>query len=290
MSKAVWNAVSHMGWMRKAIFAYGERRGPISHLCRLAAAVVLAVVGLNGSLNAQDLSFQEDASPVVLVHLRDIDPSILQDIRYAGSNNFTGQPVPGYAAAECLLLRDVAEALSRVQEEFLQRKLSLKVYDCYRPRRAVRAFRDWVREPATDPLLKRFHPNLDKGQLIGLGYIASVSRHSRGDTVDLTLVALPAERVPAFKRDATYASCTGPAEARAPDNSIDMGTSFDCFDPLSHTKAAGLAPEQERWRKLLTDAMAQHGFRNYAKEWWHFTYLPERRGRSFDRPVTTRQR
>lgn len=279
-----------MGRMRKAIFANGEHRGSISRLCRLVAVVVLAVVGLNGTLNAQDFPFQEDASPVALVHLRDIDSSILQDIRYAGSNNFTGQPVPGYAAAECLLLRDVAEALSRVQEELLQRKLSLKVYDCYRPRRAVRAFRDWVRDPATDPSLKRFHPNLDKRQLIGFGYIASVSRHSRGDTVDLTLVSLPAKRAPAFKRDATYASCTSPAEARAPDNSIDMGTSFDCFDPLSHTKAAGLAPEQERWRKLLTDAMAQHGFRNYEKEWWHFTYLPGRRGRSFDQPVTTRQR
>ncbi|NJO32911.1 MAG: M15 family metallopeptidase [Rhodospirillales bacterium] len=251
---------------------------------------MLALVGLNDSLSARDFSFREDASPVALVHLRDIDPSILQDIRYAGSNNFTGQPVPGYAAAECLLLRDVAEALSRVQNELRQRKLSLRVYDCYRPRRAVRAFREWVRDPAIDPLLKRFHPNLDKGQLMGLGYIASVSRHSRGDTVDLTLVALPAKRVPVFKRDATYASCAGPAEARAPDNSIDMGTSFDCFDPLSHTKAVGLAPEQQRWRELLADAMAQHGFRNYKKEWWHFTYLPERRGRSFDLPVTKRQR
>jgi len=139
-------------------------------------------------------------------------------------------------------------------------------------------------------LLKRFHPNLDKGQLIGLGYIAAESRHSRGDTVDLTLVALPARRVPAFKRNEPYGPCSGPAEARAPDNSIDMGTSFDCFDPLSHTQAAELAPEQARWRRTLIDAMAQQGFHNYHKEWWHFTYMPERSGRSFDVPITRRQR
>jgi D-alanyl-D-alanine dipeptidase len=256
---------------------------------RLAMGAVLAMLMLTSGLKAQDVPVQEEAPADALVHLRTIDASILQDIRYAGPNNFTGRPVPGYAAPECLLLRDVAEALSRVQKGLRQRKLSLKVYDCYRPRRAVRAFRAWVQDPEADPLLKRFHPNLDKGQLIGLGYIASVSRHSRGDTVDLTLVALPAGRVPAFKRDAAYGPCSGPPEARAPDNSVDMGTSFDCFDPLSHTQAAELAPEQTRWRRMLIDAMAQQGFHNYHKEWWHFTYMPQRSGRSFDVPVARRR-
>ena len=257
---------------------------------RFAAGVVLTAVVLAGNLEAQEPPVHQEAPSAALVHLRAVDASILQDIRYAGPNNFTGRPVAGYAAPECLLLRDVAEALSRVQEGLRERKLSLKVYDCYRPRRAVRAFRDWVQEPEVDPLVKRFHPNLDKGELIGLGYIASVSRHSRGDTVDLTLVALPAKRVSAFKRGEVYGPCSGPAEARAPDNSVDMGTSFDCFDPLSHTQAADLAPEQARWRRTLIDAMAQQGFHNYHKEWWHFTFRPERSGRSFDVPVARRQR
>jgi D-alanyl-D-alanine dipeptidase len=161
----------------------------------LRASVVLVALALSGQLDAQDVPAQEEAPPAALVHLRDIDPSIIQDIRYAGPNNFTGQPVAGYAAPECLLLRDVAKALSRVQDQLQQRKLALKVYDCYRPRRAVRAFRNWVQDPVADPLLKRFHPNLEKSQLISLGYIAGVSRHSRGDTVDLTLVALPAKHV-----------------------------------------------------------------------------------------------
>ena len=262
-----------------------QRGGLVVRLC--AFALVLA---LGANLEVERLGAQDDGPPALLVHLRDIDASILQDIRYAGPDNFTGRRVAGYDAAECLLLRDVAEALSRVQQRLLQRKLSLKVYDCYRPRRAVRAFRDWVQDPEADPLLKRFYPNLERSQLIDLGYIASVSGHSRGDTVDLTLVALPARKVPIFKRNIAYGSCAGPADGRAPDSSVDMGTGFDCFDPLSHTKAADLSPEQRRWRQTLVDAMAQHGFRNYHKEWWHFTYMPERRGPTFDVPISRRQR
>src|SRR5262245_46844857 len=112
------------------------------------------------------------ALPKPLVYLRDVDPSILQDMRYAGSDNFTGRPVPGYGAAECVLLREAAEALSRVQRALRARKLSLKVYDCYRPQSAVRAFVAWVREgeKTDDPLLKRFHPNIQRNQIIADGY------------------------------------------------------------------------------------------------------------------------
>ena len=264
---------------------------------RSAGVRVLAFALLLGAtLGAGRLTAEEETpaspgpTPNPLVYLRDVDASIVQDIRYAGANNFTGRQVPGYDAPECMLLRDVAEALSRVQQGLLQHKLSLKVYDCYRPRRAVRAFESWVREPELDPLLKRFHPSLDKSQLIDLGYIAAVSSHSRGNTVDVTLISLPAKRARPFKVDAAYGPCAGPPEARAPDSSVDMGTSFDCFDPLSHTKAPGLAPQQQRWRQALVDAMAEHGFRNYQKEWWHFTYMPERRGRAFDVPIVRRQR
>jgi D-alanyl-D-alanine dipeptidase len=269
-----------------------QQRSALGRARSLAAAATcaLALAGLMVPRLAAEQETPAGPRPNPLVHLRDIDPSILQDIRYAGPNNFTGRPVPGYAAAECMLLREVAEALSRVQQALSERKLSLKVYDCYRPRRAVRAFESWVKDPELDPALKRFHPGLEKNQLIDLGYIAAVSGHSRGNTVDVTLVALPAKKAPPFKVNAAYGSCAGPAAERAPDNSIDMGTSFDCFDPLSHTKAPGLAAGQQRWRQQLVDAMAEHGFHNYSKEWWHFTYEPQRRRRSFDVPVAPRQR
>lgn len=231
--------------------------------------------------------------PEPLVYLSDIDPTILQDMRYAGPDNFTGRHVPGYSAPECVLLRGAAEALSRVQQALRPRKLSLKVYDCYRPRRAVRSFVAWVKDgvSSTDPLLKRFHPHIERSQLISLGYVAAVSRHSHGDTVDLTLVQLPppTSALP-FKRDAQYGACTGPAKDRAPDASVDMGTGYDCFDALSHTDAAGIAPPQRRWRKVLVEAMAEQGFRNYAKEWWHFTLSRPHPGRSFNVPILPRKR
>jgi zinc D-Ala-D-Ala dipeptidase len=250
---------------------------------------VLAIIACLCVCGYQRAAAQDWGEPdTVLVYLRDIDPSIAQDIRYAGPNNFMGARVPGYGAAECMLLRDVAEALARVQHGLRRRNLSLQVYDCYRPRRAVRAFEAWARAPGDDPLLKRFHPSLEKSQLFELGYIASVSGHSRGDTVDLTLIALPARKAQPFKHGVAYGSCAGAVAERAPDNSVDMGTSFDCFDPLSHTRAAELTPEQRQWRQVLVDAMAQQGFRNYHKEWWHFTYMPERRGRTFDIPIVRR--
>jgi D-alanyl-D-alanine dipeptidase len=229
--------------------------------------------------------------PEPLVYLRDIDPTIQQDMRYAGSDNFTGRPVPGYGAAECVLLREAAEALSRVQQDLLASKLSLKVYDCYRPRGAVRSFVAWVKEGETapdDPLLKRFHPNMERSRLIADGYVAAVSQHSRGDTVDLTLVELPARPAPSFDRSASYGPCTGPASERAPDASVDMGTGYDCFDPLSHTAATGLTEKQARWRRILVQAMGREGFRNYRKEWWHFTIATTHAARAFSVPIVPR--
>jgi D-alanyl-D-alanine dipeptidase len=231
---------------------------------------------------------EPDSLTEPLVYLRDIDPSIGQDIRYAGPDNFTGRRVPGYGAAECVLLREAAEALARVQRALLPRGLSLKVYDCYRPRRAVRAFVTWVKAGdagPSDPLLRRFHPNVERRRIIDLGYVAAVSHHSRGDTVDLTLVELPAKPAAPYDQQAVYGPCNGPAKDRAPDNGVDMGTGFDCFDPQSHTAAFDISAAQARWRKTLAEAMRQEGFRNYHREWWHFTFWPARADRSFNVPI-----
>jgi D-alanyl-D-alanine dipeptidase len=122
------------------------------------------------------------------VYLHDVDATILQDMRYATANNFTGHVVPGYAAPECVLVREAADALKAVQAELTPRGLSLKVYDCYRPARAVAAFVAWAKKP-DDPQAKAVHyPALDKAALFP-GYIATRSGHSRGATIDLTLAA-----------------------------------------------------------------------------------------------------
>ncbi|WP_309775394.1 M15 family metallopeptidase [Nitrobacter vulgaris] len=207
--------------------------------------------------------------PSKFVYLSDIDASILQDIRYAGRANFTGARVPGYVAGECILLRQVAEALKLVQADLRQRSLSLKVYDCYRPVRAVRSFMHWVGNP--EPGEAQFWPRTQRSDLVKLGYIASSSVHSTGAAVDLTLVKLP---VASSKADpnATYAPCNA-STSREPDNSLDMGTTFDCFDPMSHTASSEITSEQRENRRLLVGSMAAHGFKNYDREWWHFTYI-----------------
>jgi zinc D-Ala-D-Ala dipeptidase len=213
----------------------------------------------------------QGALPDNFVYLRDVDPTIAQDIRYASSNNFVGRPLDGYEAPECILRRDVAAALKRVQAELKDSGLGLKVYDCYRPHRAVRAMAQWAHDGRPYGA-KRFFPSHDKGALFSLGYLAGVSRHSTGAAVDLTLVETARGRAAAFDPAAKYAPCTAPIAARAPDDSVDMGTGYDCFDLNSRTRSPAISPEAQRWRGLLVAVMTRHGFRNYHREWWHFSF------------------
>lgn len=230
-----------------------------------------------------------DALPAGLVYLRDIDASIAQDMRYAGADNFVGRRLPGYGAAECVLRREVADALARVQAELARQQLSLKVYDCYRPRRAVAAMVRWANDGAAADPSKRFYPALEKRTLFAYGYIAAQSAHSTGTAIDLTLIRLPAEQTPPFDAAARYGACTGPAAQRAPDSGLDMGTGFDCFDVRSHTASGAISSEQKRARATLLAAMRQHGFKNYFREWWHFTFAaPD--ARSYDFAIGPRGR
>ncbi len=222
--------------------------------------------------------------PPGFVYLRDVAPGIAQDMRYAGANNFTGRPLPGYDAAECVLRRAAAEALARVAADLAKQQLGLKVYDCYRPTRAVAAFARWATR-ADDGTTKRFYPKLDKRRLFADGYIASHSAHSEGIAVDLTLVPLPAPPAAAFDPHAAYGPCTGPADQRTPDTSLDMGTGFDCFDDRAHTASGAITPEQARLRALLVAAMRKRGFRNYFREWWHFSFG---RREAYDFPIRAR--
>lgn len=226
--------------------------------------------------------------PQGFVYLRDIDPSIVQDMRYAGPDNFTGRPLPGYGAAECVLRRAVAQALRKVQADLADRKLGLKVYDCYRPTRAVAGMARWAQqaESATAPT-KRFYPALDKRALFKLGYIAAHSRHSTGTAVDLTLIARNTPPAPAYDAHAAYAPCSGPAAERAPDTSLDMGTGFDCFDGKSSAFASNITAEQNRHRVILLEAMRARGLHNYFREWWHFGFGP-RPAQAFDFPIEAR--
>jgi len=226
--------------------------------------------------------------PPGFVYLRDVAPAILQDMRYASADNFTGAPLPGYGAAECVLRKDVARALARVQAGLAAQNLALKVYDCYRPRRAVRAFVRWAHDGRPAGATRRFFPAFDKRTLFARGFIATHSRHSTGTAVDLTIVPLPVPAVQPYDPQATYAACTAPAARRAPDNSLDMGTGFDCFDTRAYTRSKAVTPEQRRRRATLVAALRRHGFRNYFREWWHFSFYGGAPARAYDLPVTAR--
>jgi zinc D-Ala-D-Ala dipeptidase len=188
--------------------------------------------------------------PPAFVDAASIVPVLMADIRYAGSHNFTGRPIDGYEASRCLLTREAANALAEVARDLSSRGLYVKVFDCYRPARAVANFVRWARDIGDTAAKAEFYPNVDKRTLFRDGYIASHSGHSRGSTIDMTL-------------------------ARDDGHELDMGTPFDFFSPKSWTADSSLTAEQHDNRMLLTAAMRRHGFRGYDKEWWHFTLRGE---------------
>jgi D-alanyl-D-alanine dipeptidase len=227
------------------------------------------------------------ALPGGFAYLRDIDPSIIQDIRYAGANNFMGRPLAGYGAAECVVKREVGLALRAIQQELARQSLSLKMFDCYRPTRASHDMVIWAQNGRETPTERRYNPGLSKQDLFRLGYIAEHSGHSTGAALDLTLVDLSAHNSARFDPARAYADCTAPVQARAPEGSVDMGTGYDCSDAKAHTAAAPITPAQRKWRGLLVAAMMKQGFVNYSKEWWHFS-LPGAGGAAYDFPILAR--
>lgn len=216
-----------------------------------------------------------DQMPDTFVHIEEIIPDALLDIRYFGEHNFLGVRVDGYLAPTCILTRQAAQALAGVQKDLAPFSMTLKIYDCYRPQQAVDHFVRWAKDINDTKTKKEFYPTVDKRHLFRDGYIAERSSHSRGSTVDLTIVPLSAPIQPAYKAGQPLTECYLPAGVRFADNSLDMGTGFDCFHELSHPENKNLGPQQRSYRLLLKTLMEKHGFRNYDKEWWHFTLVNE---------------
>ena len=160
-----------------------ERRRRVSSFGTVSRAGVALIIM---TLSAPALA--GSTLPKGFVYLRDIDPTIVQDIRYAGSHNFVGRPIRGYLAAECILSVSAANALETVQRMLTEKKLSLIVWDCYRPKRAVEDFFQWSKDPTHSEMKAEFYPRTDKERLFALGYLAKRSAHSRGSTVDLGIV------------------------------------------------------------------------------------------------------
>ncbi len=184
-------------------------------------------------------------------YVKDITPSIQQELRYCSHNNFIGIPIDGYETNVLITSTLTAKALGKVQNELLEKGLSLKIYDAYRPQKAVNHFVKWAKI-INDTLMKRqYYPEVNKRYLFKLGYISSKSGHSRGSSVDLTIVD----------------SHTG--------KELDMGSPYDFFGVSSHITYQTLTEKQKNNRALLQKVMKKHGFRPYKNEWWHFTLRNE---------------
>jgi D-alanyl-D-alanine dipeptidase len=236
-----------------------------------ALAAVLAVTAASAPARAET----EPKAPKDFVALTTVDPTIVQEMRYFTPHNFVGERIDGYEQPVCILTRPAAEALHKVQQKLLHQGYTLKVYDCYRPQRAVNHFVRWAEDLDDQAMKGEFYPNVDKTRLFADGYIAEKSGHSRGSTMDLTIVKLPARPTRPYHPGQPLVPCFAPKDERFPDNSLDMGTGFDCFDTLAHTLDPRIQGQQRANRLLLKSTMEGLGFVNLAEEWWHYTYRPE---------------
>jgi D-alanyl-D-alanine dipeptidase len=191
--------------------------------------------------------------PAGFVYVDAVIPDIVLEIRYHSEDNFTGRHIKGYEQPAGILTEQAASALQLVAAELERFGLGLKIYDAYRPQRAVDDFVQWAKGPGGQRMKSRYYPHVDKTRLIEEGYIAERSGHSRGSTVDLTLVSLGPE---------------GPQE-------LDMGTGWDYFGPESWPDSMTVMPVQRANRMLLRLLMEKHGFEPLQQEWWHFTLRDE---------------
>jgi D-alanyl-D-alanine dipeptidase len=207
----------------------------------LAAVFAFGVLLATGTSHA-------DGRPADFVDAAGVVPGLVVEARYAGYDNFVGHPIDGYEAPRCLLTRRAAEALAAVQEDLRKFGFGLKVYDCYRPSRAVAEFVRWAADAHDTRMKPEFYPTLDKSELFPKGYIAERSSHSRGSTMDLTLVTLPAEV------------------------EVYMGTGFDLFSKRSWPADPEQPSQARANRLLLSSVMKLRGFEPYPYEWWHFTF------------------
>ena len=169
------------------------------------------------------------------VSVGEVIPDVLLDIRYYSSFNFIGERIDGYEESAALLTREAAQGFR------------LKIYDAYRPQKAVDHFVRWAKDPEDIRMKAFFYPDLEKTEIIPQGYIAEHSGHSRGSTVDLTLFDMATQQ------------------------DVDMGGTFDFFGELSHPDYSGVSEVQHANRMLLQSLMVKHGFRPLETEWWHFT-------------------
>ncbi|MBB6733572.1 M15 family metallopeptidase [Cohnella sp. CBP 2801] len=189
--------------------------------------------------------------PKGFVYADEAIPGLKLDIRYSTDYNFVGKPIDGYLAPLAILTKEAAEALKQVNEDLGKDGYALKIYDAYRPRKAVAEFVAWAADAKDTKMKEDFYPDVNKKDAFKLGYLAHKSGHSRGSTVDLTIVD------------------------KATGEDVDMGSPYDLFSPISSHGTEQITKEQSANRNRLKTAMEKRGFLSLNKEWWHYTLKKE---------------
>ena len=221
--------------------------------------IIVFSITFSTSLFAQEKSSE---LPKGFVYVKEVIPKIKTDLRYYGSHNFVGTPIDGYLKPKCILTKKAAEALKKVQAEFERLGFGLLVYDAYRPQTAVNHFVRWAKDIDDTRTKEEFYPHVAKTDLFKEGYIASKSGHSRGSTVDVTIVSLRTGHI------------------------LNLGGPYDFFDKRSSIDFKNITRNQRAIRLMLQRRMVKYGFKPYAKEWWHFTLKKEPfPNKYFDFPV-----
>ena len=201
------------------------------------------------TIGGDTMNYSDDSSGFVL--LSEVVPDAILEIRYYSTYNFVGERIDGYEEPIALITKEAAQALKEVSDELIEKGYRLKIFDAYRPQKAVNHFMNWAQDPSDTKMKEYFYPELEKDVLFPLGYIMEHSGHSRGSTIDLTLFDMTLEK------------------------EVDMGGTFDYFGELSHPDYKGITEEQFNNRMLLREVMMKHGFKPLEEEWWHFTLEDE---------------
>lgn len=218
-------------------------------------------------------SIPQEARDKGFVYLSEIDPTILVSLRYYGNENFVGKPVDGYKQPVVIMTRQAAQALKQAHEVVKKDGYRLVVYDAYRPQQAVNHFVRWGADVADKAKENQYYPRVAKDQVFDLGYVAKRSGHSRGSTVDLTIIKEGDKLHDVIEHERCL--CDGYTIKYLDDGTVDMGSSFDMFDDVSHSDSKLISQECQQRRDYLKKVMQDCGFNNIKEEWWHFTLKNE---------------
>lgn len=208
------------------------------------------------------------------VYLNNIDPSIIVNLKYHQNENFIGKPVQGCKQQRAVITEEAAEALRNVQEDLVMYGYSLVVYNAYHPQKTYMQLEKWLANETDQATKNEYYPNLTKAELLKVGYIKDKFAHARGSTVDVTIISLKEKlRTPCKKQKKSYKNQKDLVYMN--DGSMDMGTSYDLFDPLSAYANKSIPLKSRENRQFLRESMQNHGFIPSNKVWWQFTLVRE---------------